>query len=362
MELKRVIVVGASAGGVEPLQHLAATLPADLPAAVMVVLHLRADSFSALPAILDRAGPLPAEHATDGQTILPGRIYVSPPNVHIVVRPGKIALVHGPTENGHRPAIDPLFRTAARVYRSDAIGVVLSGALDDGTAGLVEFKAAGGTAIVQSPADALYPAMPRSAMRGVEVDFVVPADDIGALLARIVGTGDPGGGSEHPADPRRPDPVEGAVSIAEPIVGRRDGPASGLTCPDCHGALWDTREGGVTKFRCRVGHAWTEAGLLTQQGDTLEVALWTALRVIGERAELTQRVRQRAVERGHHHAAKLFDDRIRAFDHDARILRNVLARPELAELEERLSVIAQLGGDEDAPSHADATGEQAPRP
>jgi two-component system chemotaxis response regulator CheB len=357
MDLRRVIVVGASAGGVEPLQRLVAALPVDLSAAVLVVLHLRADSFSALPAILDRAGALPASRACDREPIEPGRIYVSPPDVHLVVRPGEIGLVHGPSENGHRPAIDPLFRTAARVYGRDAIGVVLSGVLDDGTAGLAEIKQAGGTAVVQSPADALYSAMPRSALGRVDVDFVAPGSDIGAVLARLVADAPPSDGPPTSAAAQT-DPLEQAVEPDGPATGRHGGTASGLSCPDCNGSLWETREGGVSKFRCRVGHAWTEAALLNEQGDALEVALWTALRVIGERAELAQRMRERAVDRGHQHAAKLFDERLKEFDHDARILRNVLTRPELAALEERLSVVSQIGGEEDALPRAAASGGQ----
>lgn len=360
MDLKRVIVVGASAGSIEPLQALMASLPADFPAALLVVLHLRADSPSALPAILDRAGPLPAIRATDRAPIEPGFIYVSPPDVHLVVRPGEVGLVRGPTENGLRPAIDPLFRTAARTYGAGVIGVVLSGMLDDGTAGMADIKARGGTAVVQSPGDALYPAMPRNVMRRVDVDYVAPSNELGSLLARIVDSvsstvevAPQGSEGTTGGDARVSDPVEQALAVDQPAVGARAGSVSGLSCPDCNGVLWETHEGSVTKFRCRVGHAWTEAALLSQQGDSLEVALWTALRVIGEGAELADRIRKRAVERGHHHAAKLFDERLEEFDNDARILRDVLRRPELAALEERVASFTQVGGDEEVLSRAD---------
>ncbi len=352
MKRERVFVVGASAGGLEPLQRLIGGLPGDFPAAVLVVLHLRADSSSALPAILGRAGRLPADRAEDGQPIEPGRVYVAPPDVHLVVRPGELGLVHGPTENGHRPAIDPLFRSAARVYGRGVVGIVLSGALDDGTAGLAAVKAAGGIAVVQSPADALYPAMPRSAMRRVDVDFVAPSSELPPLLVRLAGTHAPDDLPASATDPS-PDPVEEALVPDQPPTGTTDGRVSGFSCPDCNGALWETHEGGVTKYRCRVGHAWTEAGLLLQQGDSLEVALWTALRVIGERAELAEKIRERAIARGHRHAAKLFDERLEEFGHDARVLRDVLGRPELAAVEERLAVLGQLGGEEEALSHAD---------
>ncbi|HEY7135813.1 MAG TPA: chemotaxis protein CheB [Acidimicrobiia bacterium] len=343
MELKRVIVVGASAGGVEALRRIVAGLPADLNAAVIVVLHLRADAFSVLPAILDRAGPLPASHAEDREALEPGRVYVAPPDVHVVVRDGRISLIHGPTESGHRPAIDPLFRTAAAVYGERVVGVVLSGVLDDGTAGLAEISRMGGVAVVQSPTDALYAAMPRSALRRVDVDFVVPSRDIGPLLGRIVEETPPDGAPRsHVVSERVDDVVEQAIGDDLPASGTREGAASGLTCPDCQGALSEVHEGAITKFRCRVGHAWTEAGLLTEQAEALEGALRTARRVLGERADLARRIHDRALERGHERAADLFGERLEQFDHDARALHNVLSRPELLTVDDRLKEIAQL--------------------
>lgn len=333
MEPEHVVVVGASAGGIEPLRRVVGGLPPDLNAAVVVVLHLRADSFSALPAILARATHLHVGHAADHEPLCAGHVYVCPPNVHVVVRPGEIRLVHGPTENGHRPAIDPLFRSAAQAYGERVIGIVLSGVLDDGTAGLAVVKSAGGVAVVQSPSDALYPAMPRNAIRRVDVDFVVPSADIGAVVTRLVAT-DAGTPAFHPE--ARPDVVQEAVSDDTPAWGLHHGTASGLTCPDCNGALWEVREGGIHKFRCRVGHAWTETGLLAEQSQSLEEALWVALRVVGERADLTRRIHERVSERGLDHVARMLDDRIREFDSDARVLREVLTHREEADFDEHL--------------------------
>jgi two-component system chemotaxis response regulator CheB len=180
-----IIVVAASAGGVETLCKLASGLPPDLPAAVFVVLHIPPHATSFLPSILSRAGPLPAAHPNDGQAIEHGRIYVAPPDSHLLVKRGHIHLGHGPRENGHRPAADPLFRTAARAYGPRVVGVVLSGNLDDGTAGLLAVKVRGGVAIVQDPSEALYSGMPASASENVAVDWVLPVSEMAALLARL---------------------------------------------------------------------------------------------------------------------------------------------------------------------------------
>src|SRR5919107_2308696 len=180
-----IVVVGASAGGVEALAELAASLPSELSAAVFVVLHLPPTGTSALPEILHRHGPLPAAHVKDGEPIQPGRIYVAPPDHHLLLRTGHVHLSHGPRENGHRPAIDPLFRSAAREYASRVIGLVLSGSLDDGTAGLLAIKSRGGVAVVQDPADALYPGMPGSALEHLQVDHVLPAASMGQLLTTL---------------------------------------------------------------------------------------------------------------------------------------------------------------------------------
>jgi two-component system, chemotaxis family, protein-glutamate methylesterase/glutaminase len=180
-----IVVVGASAGGVEALVGLASALPADLPAAVFVVLHLPATGTSALPDILSRHGPLPASHVKDGEPIENGRIFVASPDHHLLLRTGHVHLTRGPRENGHRPAVDTLFRSAAREYATRVIGVILSGALDDGTAGLLAIKSRGGVAVVQEAADALYPGMPGSALEHVQVDHVLAVASMGELLARL---------------------------------------------------------------------------------------------------------------------------------------------------------------------------------
>ena len=181
-----IVVVGFSAGGMDPLMQLVAVLPPDFPASIFVVHHFPAQSVSALPSILNRAGPLHASQPPDGERIRPGRIYAARPNRHLLLWDGRIRLTIGPREHGHRPAIDPLFRSAARSYGPRVIGVILSGTLDDGTAGLLAVKGAGGVAVVQDPAQAAYPGMPASAIQHVPVDHVVLPSQLGTLVDRLV--------------------------------------------------------------------------------------------------------------------------------------------------------------------------------
>jgi len=204
-----IVVMGTSAGGVEALQRVVAGFPPDLRAAVFVVMHVTAEGTSALPAILRRAGPLPAHHAINGESISYGRIYVAPPDYHLLLRDGVVRVVHGPRENRCRPAVDPLFRSAAIAYGERVIGVVLSGALDDGTAGLHSVTERQGLAIVQDPEDALVPAMPRSAMGYANIDHIASADRIGTLIGELT--------REHVTD-RVPPPSHRMVDEADIAV------------------------------------------------------------------------------------------------------------------------------------------------
>jgi two-component system chemotaxis response regulator CheB len=317
-----IVVVGASAGGVEALAELAASLPDDLAAAVFVVLHLPAAGTSALPEILRRHGPLPAAHVKDGEPIRPGRIYVAPPDHHVLVRTGHVHLSRGPRENGHRPAIDPLFRSAAREYATGVIGVVLSGALDDGTAGLLAIKSRGGVAVVQKPTDALYPGMPGHALEHVQVDHVVAAASMGKLLTRLV--------ADLPDAPGEPAPAEMRVEVEregfalEAFESNHPGRPSGLSCPDCNGVLWQIKDGGLERYRCRVGHAWTPESLLVQQSEALEAALWVALRSLEERAALSRRLAEPARRRGHSITATRFEEQAAEAQQAARLVRDLL--------------------------------------
>jgi two-component system chemotaxis response regulator CheB len=319
-----IVVIGASAGGVEALQRLTAGLRPDLRAAIFVVMHVTAEGTSALPAILQRSGPMPARHAINGESMSDGRIYVAPPDFHLILRDGLVRVVHGPRENRSRPAVDPLFRSAALSYGPRVIGVVLSGALDDGTAGLYAIKARGGVAIVQDPHDALVSGMPRSALEYVTVDHVLPAADIGSLLNDVT--------RESVADRMAPPPRRLAdefdMATLEPGTMEDDdkyaAQPSPFTCPECNGTLWELVDGDLARYRCRVGHSYSAESMAEEQGQSSERTLWAALRSLEERAALGRRLSQNAGARGHEHVAHRFDERAAEAEAHALTVRRLL--------------------------------------
>lgn len=272
-----IIVIGASAGGVEALVRLVRDLPADLPAAIFIVIHLPPYPPSSLPDLLSRSGPLPAAHAVHGELIRPGRIYVAPPDSHLMVNKGYVRVVRGPKENGHRPAVDPLFRTAARAYGVRVVGVVLTGALDCGTIGLLTVKALGGLAIVQEPREAFCPDMPRSAIEHVKVDYILPLSQIAPVLARLTG-----------------EPVRESRLMKKNRAEKPEKPVADITCPECNGALTEREIEGMPQFSCHVGHAFSMDGMFVEQAETLEAALWSAVRALEESEALAQRMAVRS--------------------------------------------------------------------
>jgi two-component system chemotaxis response regulator CheB len=293
-----VVVVGASAGGVEALRELVAGLPEDFAATLLVVLHIPPTGPSALPQILDRAGRLPARHAREGDPLARGRILVAPPDQHMIVYDGAVTLSRGPKENGHRPAVDVLFRSAARTLGPRVVGVVLSGALDDGAAGMVAVNLTGGVCVVQDPEEALHASMPRSAMAAGGVHHVLPVAKIPDQLAGLVKQE----ASEDTAFESELMEVEAAMADLDLEALNspdRPGKPSGFSCPDCHGSLFEISEGGLVRFRCRVGHAWSPGSLVAQQSSSHETALWVALRSLEEKAALTRDLGERAIEQGH---------------------------------------------------------------
>ena len=320
-----IIVIGASAGGVEALSRVVSELPRDIRASVLVVLHVSRGR-SLLPEILTRVGRLRAVHPEDGTSLEYSRIYVAPPDHHLIVEGGRARVVHTASENGVRPAVDPLFRSAARSYGGRVIGVLLTGALDDGTAGIVAIKAAGGITIVQDPEEAFSPGMPRSAIASGSVDHVLPIRDIPVLLTALVE-------EQAPAPHATPDHPH--LRRMEPDLGRmplalrdsdRPGKPSVFTCPECHGTLWEADEAGLMRFRCRVGHVYSPETMIAAQTDEVDRALWTALRTLEERAALAHRLAERARERLHPLVDKAFTDRAIQTERDADQIRQLLYR------------------------------------
>ncbi|MCG6116132.1 MAG: chemotaxis protein CheB [Mesorhizobium sp.] len=273
-----IIVIGASAGGVAALRSLAAALPKTLSAPVLIVLHVGAYR-SELPALLNAVGPVPAKHAEDGETILPGHIYVAPPDRHMIVDDGRLRLLRGPKENCARPAIDPLFRSVAEVYGSNAVGVILTGNLNDGALGLFEIKRRGGVAMVQDPSDAAYPEMPTNATEHVAVDHCLPLAKMPELLVELVDRKD----GKEAVMPKSSSQLDGQEpgTIEDQIFER---PLT-VTCPDCGGALKKFEVGSMVKFGCHIGHSYTAEILATAQFEEMEKIMRAAERFLNERAE-----------------------------------------------------------------------------
>src|SRR5262245_23531633 len=319
-----IIVIGASAGGVEALGNLVRRFPADLPAAVFVVLHVPPQGTSVLPQILTRAGPLPAKHALDNEPIQAGHIYVAPPDYHLVVKRVHVRVAHGPRENGHRPAVDALFRTAARAFGHRVSAVVLSGVLDDGTAGLIAVKMRGGATLVQDPAEALYDGMPRNALDNVAVDVCASVADLAAELTKLATQPLPSAAEPPPSQEMKQEADMAELDLEALQRDHRPGTPSGFGCPDCGGSLFELREGDLVRFRCRVGHAWSPDSLLARQSERLEEAFWTALRALEEKAALSRRMCQRSLERGHDRAAAVFEEQAQEAEQQAALIRDVL--------------------------------------
>lgn len=285
--LKGVVVVGASAGGVEALSHFAAGLTENLPFAILCVLHMPPNAPSVLAKIIDRYGPMRAESPASGAALEPGRIYVAIPDHHLIVEDHRVLQSEGPTENSYRPAINALFRSAALSFGPRAIGVLMSGVLDDGVLGLAAIRSRGGTTIAQRPDDAMYPTMPQNAIAAGVVDHQAAAAALGGLLARLADSKV----EETVMEPDINMELENRIAMGKRFGVQFDaealGPPSGYTCPDCNGSLMTMSDKG---YRCRVGHAWTAESLLNARDDEVEGALWIALRSLQEKANLSRRM------------------------------------------------------------------------
>ena len=318
-----LVVIGASAGGVGSLQRLVEHIPAEFPAAILVALHLPDGVRSMLPDILERAGNLPAVHAVNGDRVLPGRIYIAPPGFHLTLQRHHMTVTRGAREHGHRPAIDPLFRSAALAYGPCAIGVVLSGLLDDGTVGLREIKRAGGIAIVQDPRDTEWPSMPQNALNHVDVDYSVPATQIGTLLQQLV-MAKPESATAMSASDENTAREEVNELTKHRDESQHPGEPSPYSCPECGGVLWELRDGELMRFRCRVGHAYTSESLTHEQAMTVEHALWTALRALEEQAAMRRRMADRATRQGLVTSAERYQVRAKELEEQAQQIRNLV--------------------------------------
>ena len=314
-----IVAVGASAGGVEALSSFVESLPGNLDAAVFAVLHFPENATSVLPRILNRSRTLIAKHPEDGDAIQKSHVYIAPPGCHMLVKSGKIRVIRGPKENGHRPAIDPTFRTAARVYGSRVAGVILSGLLDDGVVGMSAIRFCGGMTLVQDPAEAMFPDMPKNTMAAISVDKVAPIAQLAAVISEAAGANDLG-------DLEIKDGViEDQLDLTE--MGQQElreyeknGKPSVYTCPECAGTLFPRSDHPgfhpVSVTVCCRGMA--------RQTEELEAALWEALRSMEENLALARSMLERAIEGRRGASAEYYNEKVRTGEKRVTLLRNVL--------------------------------------
>jgi two-component system chemotaxis response regulator CheB len=305
MSVDRVVVIGASAGGVAALESLVSALPADFPAAILIVLHVAPTQRSLLPGILSRAGSLPAVSATDGAPLLGGHIHVAVADHHLLVEQDRLRVTRGPKENHFRPSIDVLFRSAAYHFGARAIGVVMSGALYDGSSGLFAIKRLGGVAVIQDPDEALYTSMPLSALKHVDIDYALPAADIAALLSGLMqqpARKEPLDAAQYRKDLKAEIDIAAADSAFERGIMECAQPST-YTCPECNGVLFRIEEGKTDRFRCHTGHGFTTAALLDGYSVSVEATLWEAVKSLQETIALLTETDQRLRRNGDDTAA-----------------------------------------------------------
>jgi two-component system, chemotaxis family, protein-glutamate methylesterase/glutaminase len=313
-----VVAIGASAGGVDALRQLVSRLPAELDVPILVAVHSGAGP-SVLPELLERAGALPAAHAIERQALVPGRIFVAPPDRHLVVDGPIVRVTSGPRENGHRPSVDTLFRSVAHSFGSETVAVVLSGMLDDGAYGARVVRRCDGTVLVQRPDTALFPSMPQAAIDAGGVSAIVTVSEIaehidacGEQRRRGVRVHEAGGREEAP----------GSL-----IPGQPQGVVSSYVCPNCGGALWEHDSGGLLRFQCRTGHTYSPESLVDVNALALDDALWGAYRALLERSDLAQHLSERFVTQGIERSADRWSDIADEASRRAAILWSALQLP-----------------------------------
>ena len=319
-----IVVIGTAAGGLEALDTLIAQLPTDLPASIFIVQHMAPENTG--EALLHRLGrhrAFDCQLAKDGESYKRGRIYLAPPNNHLLVKKTKLLVTKGARENRNRPGIDPLFRSAAVSHTSRVIGVILTGMLDDGTAGLIAIQKCGGITVVQDPKDAAYPGMPESALNNLKVDHCVPISGMGSLLETLTHER-PGKSKPIPKD------IRTEAAIAEKVlsdVAAVDslGRQVPYNCPECGGVLWEMNSPNVPRYRCHTGHSFTLPALLESQGEKIEETLWISLRMFEERKNLLNSTHDPfAVQRAKE--TQIHIERIRAILLDPRTWKHTLDR------------------------------------
>jgi two-component system chemotaxis response regulator CheB len=299
------VVIAASAGGVEPLRVLLSRLPADLPAAVLVVLHMPPQGTSVLSNILNRAGPLKATPAEDKESLRPGRVYVARPDHHLLVEHGKARLSRGPRQNGHRPAADPLFMSAALDAGPRTMAVVLSGTLDDGAKGCEAINRHGGVVAVQRFDECAFPGMPTAAKSAAPDAETLSVRELAGWILRQ---------SRTPVEVEHTvhdDAMEREIDqfLKEtPAVGDPGGELTAFRCPDCDGPIYEQKGMGTSRYICRVGHAWSGHSMVSAQSDAVERALWVAIQRLEERLRVLDRLRRSAEERGQRLSTRYFHD------------------------------------------------------
>ena len=331
--MPKIVVIGGSAGAIHALKLILPMLPHDFSAAILIVTHIGSHK-SLLPEILGRRSAMPVRHARDGEPIIPGRVLLAPPDQHLlVVKDGDrhyVRLVHGPKENHCRPAIDPLFRSAASIFGPSAIGVVLSGYLDDGTVGLQAVKACGGIALVQDPAGAEAPDMPASALKYVDVDQVLGLSEIGPALVELASADmqqSAGGQQDAVSGKLTWIDIENRISVEDSDMDDLEqiGKLSSLTCPECNGALWEIKTLGPTRYRCHTGHAFTARVLAGLQDEAVEDALWGAIRALHEQERLFSKLAEKEVQSGHQEMAAEYRAMVAKVSAHSQALRDVIA-------------------------------------
>ncbi|MBW4489814.1 MAG: chemotaxis protein CheB [Trichocoleus desertorum ATA4-8-CV12] len=322
-----IIVIGTSAGGLKALSKIVSSLPAELDAVIFIVQHISASAPSLLPRILEDISNFSVSHPEDGEKIQKRHIYVASPDHHLLVSQGYMRVVRGPQENRFRPAIDALFRSAARAYGPRVVGVILTGYLDDGTVGLQAVKNRGGIAIVQDPEEAEYSSMPRSAMRYAKVDHCLPLAEIPALLVSL---------TKEPVAAEKAYPItqemEFESKIAEQQMNTYEflenvesiGTRTTYSCPECNGSIWQIGNGDFLRFRCHVGHAFTADVFLSEQTQNIENALWSAVRALEEKVTLSRQIAQRMKNLNLHKAAMKYEDNADNVDKEVSTLRELL--------------------------------------